>query len=164
MGSLLWSSDRPEFTERIAKLAGSTTYRVPVEGRGTKFDQLPDAHAIATALAFARRGPQDIGPDVAYCLVLQSDAYRNTVCLKLAEAVGDAADGREIKGARQYAMAACQAAWDAVIHLEAGVNKRKPPNCKESAWDVLLLTALCQLHDSAWASLFEAERRYRSAA
>ena len=47
----LYSSDRPEFAERVARLAGQTTYRVPTEGRGTRTEQLPDAHAIATALA-----------------------------------------------------------------------------------------------------------------
>lgn len=161
MGNLLWSSDRPEFIERLAKLAGGTTYRVPLEGKGTKFDQMPDAHAIAAALSFARRGPQDIGPDVAYCLALQSDSYRSAVCRRLAEAIGEAADGRQIKGARPYAMDACQAAWDAVIHLESGVGKRRPPQCKESAWDVMLLTAISRMHDSAWGSLAEAEKRYR---
>lgn len=163
MGNLLWSSDRPEFCERVAKLAGGTTYRVPVAGRGTHQGWLPDAHAIATALAFARKGPEDIGPDVAYCLVLQSDAYRRKVVRMLAESIGSM-DGREIRHCRQYAVEACDAAWDAVIHLTRGASRRRPPDCAERGWDRMLLTAIATLHDSAWDALGEAERRYLSAA
>src|SRR5690606_31516275 len=84
----LWSSDRPEFTERLAKLAGQTTYRTPNNGgTGKTADHLPDAHAIATALSFSRRGPDDVGPDVAYCWVLQTDAYRQKVVRKLSAAL-----------------------------------------------------------------------------
>ena len=65
--SLLWSTERADFVERVAKLAGGTTYRTPGAGRGTDLKALPDEHAIAAALAYARQGPNDIGPDVAYC-------------------------------------------------------------------------------------------------
>lgn len=160
MGNLLWASDRPEFCERVAKLAGGTTYRVPVEGKGTKIAQLPDAHAIAAALAYSRRGASDIGPDVAYCLVLQSDAYRIKVCRMLAEALGSSMDGRELRHARKHVHAATGAAWDAVIHLRSGVSARRPHECPQVAWDKMLLAAIAQLHDSAWDSLAEAERKY----
>ena len=164
MGNLLWTSDRPEFCERVAKLAGDTTYRVPTEGKGTKVAQVPDAHAIAAALAYARQGPQDIGPDVAYCLVLQSDAYRWKVCRMLAEAMGNCMDGREIRHARQHAMTAALAAWEAVIHLRGGVSRARPHDCPAVAWDKMLLTAIARLHDSAWDALAEAERKYYNAA
>lgn len=163
MGNLLWSSDRPDFVERVARLAGQTTYRVPVGGRSTSSDHLPDAHAIASALAFARRGPEDIGPDVAYCLVLQSDAYRNKVVRKLASGLGGVIGAHSLRHARNHAQTACDAAWDAVIHLKSGVSARRPTGCKEHAWDTMLLGAISVLHDSAWDSLMEAERRYRLA-
>lgn len=161
MGNLLWDSDRPAFCERVAKLAGGTTYRDPwtVSG-GNIADRLPDAHAIATALSFARRGPQDIGPDVAYCLVLQSDAYRRKVVRMLAEAIGSM-DGREIRHARGYAGNACEAAWEAVIHLQSGY--KRPYGCSEAAWSKMLLTAVSIMHDQAWDALAGAERCYRQA-
>ncbi len=162
MGNLLWSSDRPEFCERVAKLAGGTTYREPwAAGSSDSADHLPDAHAIATALAFARQGPQDIGPDVAYCLALQSDAYRNKVVRLLAEALGRM-DGREIRHARGYAPDAALAAWWAVIHLKGGYPR--PDGCARPAWDKMLLTAIATLHDSAWDALAIAERKYHAAA
>lgn len=162
MGNLLWSSDRPEFCERIAKLAGGTTYREPwAAGGGSSGDNLPDAHAIATALAYAKQGPDDIGPDVAYCLVLQNDSYRLRVVRLLAVAIGNM-DGREIRHARQFASQAADAAWDAVIHLKGG--HRRPLECAQQAWDKMLLTAIATLHDKAWDAVSLAERKYRSAA
>lgn len=162
MGNLLWSSDRPEFCERVAKLAGGTTYREPwASGSSDSADHLPDAHAIATALAFARQGPQDIGPDVAYCLALQSDAYRNKVVRMLAEALGGM-DGREIVNARPYALDAADAAWMAVIHHKGGA--KRPDGCASFAWDKMLLTAIAHMHDSAWDALATAERKYHAAA
>lgn len=152
MSGLLYSSDRPEFVERVAKLAGSTTYRVPVEGKGTKQDQLPDAHAIAAALAFSRRGPQDIGPDVAYCWVLRTDAYRERVTRLLATALRC----HEFRGAGEARMAAANAAWNAMIWGRSTPRPAEPPKC----WDRLLLAAIGVLHASAWDSLAEAERRY----
>lgn len=163
MGNLLWDSDRPEFVERVAKLAGGTTYRVPVGGRGSSPDHMPDAHAIAAALAYARLGREDIGPDVAYCLVLQSDAYRNKVVRALAERIGEAVAPHAIRNARRHAATACDAAWDAVIHLARGVGNRRPQGCSERAWDLMLLGAIRLIHDSAWDSLAEAERKYRLA-
>lgn len=139
-------------------MAGGTTYREPMEGHATDGGTLPDAHAIASALAFARRGPEDIGPDVAYCLVLQSDAYRAKVTRLLAEALGKHMDGRELRHARPYVMPAVMSAWDAVIHLRG--SHAKPPRCPSLAWDRMLLTAIATMHDKAWDALSEAERRY----
>lgn len=159
MGSLLWSSDRPEFTERIAKLAGGTTYRVPTEGKGTKFDQLPDAHAIAAALAFGRRGPQDIGPDVAYCWVLQSDAYRQKVIRKLAVQLRS----HRTRTMQPHRLAAADIAWEVMIHNRR-VSARQPADLRPYDWDRLLLEAIGLLQASAWDALAEAERRYHQAA
>lgn len=156
MSGLLYSSDRPEFVERLAKLAGGTTYRVPTEGKGTKFDQLPDAHAIAGALAFSRRGPDDIGPDVAYCWVLRTDAYRERVVRKLATALRC----HEFRNAGEARVRAAEVAWEAMIWGRSAPKPAEPPKF----WDAMLLTAIGVLHASAWDSLAEAERRYHRAA
>lgn len=155
MASALWSSDRPEFVERIAKLAGGTTYREPVGGHSTKSEHLPDAHAIATALAFARRGPDDVGPDVAYCWVLQTDAYRERVTRRLS----DALMCHEFRGAGAARLMAATAAWDAMIW-----NRSTPRPADARHWDRLLITAIVTLHNAAWDALAEAEKKYRSAA
>lgn len=166
MGSILWSGDRPDFVERVAKLAGGTTYRTPTAGRGTNLDQLPDTHAIAAALSFARRGPDDIGPDVAYSWVLQSDAYREPVTRKLAVALnsGEVREEARRGGVSQtgaFRRAAAYAGWDAMIHDRRTAQPVGVPN---RLWDMLLLGAIGTLHASAWDSLAEAERAYHRAA
>lgn len=93
--------------------------------------------------------------------MLQSDAYRKKVVRQLAEALGNM-DGREIRGARAFATDACEAGWDAVIHLKGG--HKRPDGCSQFPWDKMLLTAIATLHDKAWDSLSEAERRYSHAA
>lgn len=154
MSSLLFTSDRPEFMERVAKLAGGTTYREPVGGHSTKLEHLPDPHAIAAALSFARRGPDDIGPDVAYCWVLKSDAYREKVTRKLSIAMRC----HELRGTGANRLAACNAAWDAMIHNRSGHSR--PADCAELPWSKLLLAATGTLYTSAWDTLADAERAY----
>ena len=152
----LYSSDRPEFAERVARLAGQTTYRVPTEGRGTRMEQLPDAHAIAAALAFARQGPDDIGPDVAYCYVLQNDSYRAKVIRLLTDTLC-----RQSGASRGDMAAAAGAAWDAMIWER---STPRPTNIDQRAWDVILLLACGVLNAAAWDSLAQAERCYTRAA
>lgn len=153
MGNELWSQDRPAFMERVAALAGSTTYREPMGGHGTKTEHLPDAHAVSMALAFARRGPQDIGPDVAYCWVLRNDAYRNIVVPKLAQAL----ICHELRRANGYRTLGANAAWEAVIWdrvhpMPAGVCARD--------WGHVVAAARGVMIQSAWDSLWRAERAY----
>lgn len=155
--SVLWDSERPGFIERVASLAGGTTYRVPTEGKGTKFDQLPGPHAIATALAFGRNGPDDIGPDVAYCWVLESDAYRQKVIRKLSVAL----QCHEFRSVATFRLTAAEAAWDAMIWNRASARPANAP----AAYDRMLLAAVGTLERSAWDSLAEAEKRcYRKTA
>jgi len=155
----LYSTDRADFVERVAKLAGGTTYRTPGAGRGTDIKALPDEHAIAAALAYARRGPQDIGPDVAYCWVLESDAYRERVTRQLAIALRC----HNLRHVRGHLLAAAEAAWDTLVHNRRGGGK-PPADADAKGWDRALLAAIGVLHQSAWDALAEAERRYSRAA
>lgn len=158
MSNLLFSSDRPEFMERVAKLAGGTTYREPVGGHCTKQEHMPDSHAIAAALAFARRGQDDIGPDVAYCWVIQTDAYRQKVTRKLSVAMRC----HELRGTGANRLAAANAAWDAMIHNRSGHSR--PADIAELPWSKLLLAAIGTMYTSAWDTLADAERAYSRAA
>lgn len=62
------SDDRIGFIERLGRLAGQTTYRVPVEGVGTRFSHLPESHALAAALSYARGKRWNPGPELAYAV------------------------------------------------------------------------------------------------
>lgn len=146
------SMNRDDFIERIAALAGQTTYRVPVGGRGTKLSHLPDAHAVATALSFARRNPEDIGPDIAYCWALGTDAYRERVTRRLSDALRH----HRFRGAGSHRLAAVQWAWQAMIHGESHPRPAPHPPC----WELMVLTALATLESEAWEALRNAENRY----
>lgn len=150
----LYSTDRPEFLERVAALAGKTTFRVPHGARGARQDQMPDAHAIAAALAYARRGQDDIGPDVAFCFALQNDTYKPKVVRLLADALCMSSSMQ-----REHAVQAIVAAWDVFIYNRASAIAM-PTNLDKRAWDALLLLACGTLHDSAWDALAEAEKMY----
>lgn len=157
--SLLWSTERADFVERVAKLAGGTTYRTPGAGRGTDLKALPDEHAIAAALAYARQGPNDIGPDVAYCWVLASDAYRERTTRLLAVALVC----HDLRKVRPHLLAAAEAAWDTLIHDRRG-RGMAPAGADAVSWDRALLGAIGTLHSSAWDALARAERKYGRAA
>lgn len=60
-----YTHERPAFRERVMALAGASTYREPVEGRGSETTRIPAVHLVAAALSYGRRGPADIGPDMA---------------------------------------------------------------------------------------------------
>lgn len=151
--STLFDTSRPEFLERLGRLAGRSTYREPV-GRGTKHDWMPDEHAIAAALAFARKDRDDFGPDVAYCWALGSDAYRNRVCTAFVDAVAPRSSDR----VRGDLMQAVQSAWDALVHNR---TRPKTADVDAGAWDAALLLAIGTLQESAWSALYRAERAYR---
>lgn len=149
--SALWTSDRPGFIERVAALAGETTYRVPTGGRGTKTDQLPGAHAIAAALAFGRRGEDDVGPDVAYCWITETDAYRQRVVRKLSVAL----QCHEFRKVANLRLTAAEAAWNAMVWNRPSARPANAP----PEYDRMLLAAVGVLHQSAWDALAEAEKR-----
>lgn len=149
-------TDRDSFIERVAALAGQTTYRVPVGGRGTKLSHVPDAHAVATALSFARRNREDIGPDIAYSWVIGSDAYRERVTRTLSSALRQ----HRFRGAGAHRLAAAQWAWQAMIHGVSGPRPCPAPAC----WELMVLTAMAAMEAEAWDALREAERRYIRAA
>lgn len=81
------TNERAGFAEKVARLAGRTAYREPIGGFGSRSDYMPDEHAIAAAMAFARRGPNDIGPDVAVAIATGTHAHRMKIVRELAAAL-----------------------------------------------------------------------------
>ena len=65
-------ADRAGFLERLARLAGQTTYREPCGG-GSPYSSrmMTSENALALALSFARRDPRDIGPEIVYTIATQ---------------------------------------------------------------------------------------------
>ena len=73
----IYSHERAGFAERLGRLAARTTWREPASGAFTdRADKMPLEHALATALAFARQAPHDIGPDIAYAIVTMIEHRR----------------------------------------------------------------------------------------
>ena len=91
------SDDRIGFIERLGRLAGQTTYRVPVEGIGTKFDHIPESHGLIVTLCGARGKRWNPGPELAYAVATGIQHKRDCVIDWLAEKlyVGTGSEGRK---------------------------------------------------------------------
>lgn len=160
MASDAYSTERAGFAERLARLAGGTTWREPVGGYGTKSDNLPDVHALAASLAFARRGRDDIGPDVAMAVICRVPAHRQRVVTELAAAllaesgrVGErCADHLPIVAARCY------------MHVCIGSPAEQPEGVDERDWAILGAMACRLLWDAVTVTVRRAERAYRAEA
>src|SRR5690606_32028593 len=63
-----FTKERPGFLERLGRLAGQTTYRVPIEGVGTKFDHIPESHGLIVSLCGARGPRWQPGPEIAFAM------------------------------------------------------------------------------------------------
>jgi hypothetical protein len=62
-------ADRAGFLERLARLAGQSTYREP-GGGGSPYSarMMTTENALALALSFARRDKRDVGPEMVYTI------------------------------------------------------------------------------------------------
>lgn len=154
-----YSHHRSTFRERIARLAGGTTYREPMEGHSTDPHRLTDLD-VAAALAFARRGQSDIGPDVAYCIVCQTDLHRHRIVRELALALATSG-GYYLRKARPYLMHIADQAFSAAV-WQSRVSK--PEGCSERAYSALLLAGVATLHSAADEAIYRAEAAFRSRA
>lgn len=155
ISSDIYSHDRATFRERIARLAGGTTYREPMEGHSTDPHRLTDLD-VAAALAFARKGSSDIGPDVAYCMICQSDAYRPRIVRELALALSESG-GYYLRNARPYLLHIADQAFAAMV-WQARVTR--PEGCSERAYSALLLAGVATLHSAADEAIRRAERAF----
>src|SRR6187431_2603931 len=78
-------TDDRDFLERCGRLAGQTTYRVPVEGTGTRFSYIPESHNLAAALSFARGPRWNPGPELVYAKATGVEHKRREVVEWLAD-------------------------------------------------------------------------------
>jgi len=164
-----FSYDRASFAERAAKLAGMTTFREPVGGRGTKRDQTPDEHTIAAAFAYARKmvwderlgeyipDKHDIGPEIAVAIATQTQAHGERIVAELAAALmaglGYRANGHTSDIVRVAAGCYLQAVF--------GVGTQKPEGLTDRQYELARILGDSVLWTSANEAMFRAERAYR---
>ena len=151
----VWSP--PTFQERVAALVGGTTFRQPAGSRGTGQDHMPAAHAVAAALAFVKRGANDIGTDVAVAIALGTDAKRGLIIAALAQAMK--MDRHPLTRRNVKAMGyVANVAFDIVVH---GRRRARLDRIAEADWDMLVPAACRILEALADAALAEAEGCWR---
>lgn len=158
----LYTTKRADFRERIARLAGKSTYKIPTEGRSTAPLAMTD-HDIAAALAYARAGSNDIGPDIAYSIICQSDGYRIRIVRELAESLSFSG-GHLLRGIRHHVLSIADAAYMAAVWLRradvpAGLDDRAVGRYMTAVG--VGASVLLQQSDEA---IYRAERAYRAAA
>lgn len=152
----IYTAEKGGFRERIAKLVGGTTYREPVGGRSTDPNRMTDQD-VAAALAYARQGADDIGPDIAYCIVCGSDWHRERITLRLAEALHDYRQ----RGTRPYVLTIADQAFRAVVF---GARVARPEGCPPRGYSSLLIAGAAVLSTLADEAIHRAERAFRRAA
>ena len=153
----IYTHERASFRERIAALAGGTTWREPCGGRSTDPDRMTDQD-VAAALAYARRGPADIGPDVAYCIVCQSNTNRERIVRELAAALVESG-GYYLRKARPYVTSIAMQAFDSAVWQ---ARCARPEGCGEKAYSALLIAGVATLHSLADTAISDAGRAFRS--
>lgn len=151
-------SDPRTFWERLGRLTGESTYRMPVEGRSSRSAQVPVAHTLATALAFGRQGKDDVGPDIAYDIACQTTAYANRVCRAVADAMCRDRN-RAARRCRPYMRIIVWAAYLRVTRDEV-YGRLRPAEVSEADWDLLTEGAARILWALAEQAVAEAERAF----
>jgi hypothetical protein len=151
---------RADFAERVARLAGGTTYREPIGGYGSRSDYMPDDHAIASALAFARQGQHDIGPDIAVAIATGNPAHRMKIVTELSAAL--LIVGRRVADRCADDLLEVSAhCYLCVIGLAAG---ERPAEIRPGDYAMLRALGESILWESAERAFRRARRAYKAAA
>lgn len=157
----VYSTERAGFAERLGRLAGGTTWREPMEGYGSRHDWQPEAHKLAQALAYARAGENDIGPDLVCAIVLQWPGKPHRIVTELAAALL-AQTGRVGERCADYIPIIARQCYLSVV---TGVEL--PDEIDGVAlrdWMILSAIGTATLWDSCEQTVRRAERAYRAAA
>lgn len=149
------------FEERLQRLCGESTYRMPVEGAGSHGGPppIPAAHQFAMALSFARDGRDDFGPDVAYDIVTQRTGHAARVTNRLAEAMGSEG-GALIRRNRPQLRIVAWAAYTWTVHGGPFPQALRPSDTSQDDWVVLVEAARRILWVMADEAIYRAERAY----
>lgn len=157
----VYSTERAGFAERLARLTGGSTWREPMEGYGSRHDWQPEAHRLAQALAYARAGGNDIGPDLVCAIVLQWPGKPHRVVTELAAALL-AQTGRVGERCADHLPMIARACY---LHVVTGEELTEEIDGVDPR-DWLLLTSIGtgSLWQAVEQTIRRAERAYRAAA
>lgn len=152
-------SDPRTFWERLSRICGESTYRLPVEAPGgSKVGQVPAAHALTQALSYARQGTQDVGPDIAFDMVCQTTTYAGRVVRTVAEAMcQDRA--RAVRRCRPWMRIVVWAAYATVVY-NTRQDQLRPSEMTAQDWDLLTEAAERILLSLAEQAVTRAERAF----
>lgn len=164
MSQQTYSNDRPTFAELIAKAAGETAYKLPVEGRGTRRMECPQVHDALHALAAARLGPDDIGPDIAFDRCTGTSRHAQRILLQTGRAIEEAGRHSVDGLAAARRMAGCRAVLASLAYNAVARGLPVPPAPNERVrkdYETVILFAIAWLESQANEALTRAAGRWR---
>lgn len=149
------SDARPDFAERVGKLAGQISGWQLTPGAGRGIANVPDAHAIAMALAFARRGPRDIGPEIVAAIYCGFDGWRPRIVAELASALLQTS--RLAQQHERHILAISRSAYESALH---GIHYKPPKGCHPASYRAIQRDASAILWGAANNTLSAAAHAY----
>ncbi len=154
----IYTHERAGFAERLGRLAGRAQQYEPRAGRSAG-TSLPDEHAIAACLAMARRGPTDIGPDIAAAIYCQSTAHRGRIVGELTAALA-----ATVRCARKYPHQLPLIAAQSYLLVATMQDPVRPIGVSSRDFEALVSFGASILWQAATDALRRAERAYFRAA
>lgn len=149
---------RSSYAERLAKLGGQIAGLGLTPGTHSGTAELHDAHALAMSLAFARRGPRDIGPEIVVALYCGFDGWRPRIVAELASALLQTSKLAQRHEAHIVAISRC--AYESAVF---GSQFKPPKGCHPGPYRALLRDATAVLWNAANNTLSHAARAYYGA-
>lgn len=160
------------FRERLQALAGSSTWREPMEAHGTKGRSVPAAHELAAALGMARRyvqhgdarmpDPMDVGPDIAIDVVLGRTSNAGRVIRTVAAAMGSDR-ARAVQRCKPWLRIVVWAGYYELVHGQP-LPMVRPSEVAPDDWALLTDAALRIMEQLADEAVGRAARKWRRAA
>jgi len=84
----IYSNERAGLIEQLGILTGGTTWREVFRGSHSTADNMPQAHKLAAALAYAREtDPSNIGPDILEAMATGTQVHRRRIVGELTAAL-----------------------------------------------------------------------------
>ena len=151
-------AEQPSFLERLSVLAGKTSYRIPVEGRSSQVKAIPVEHSIAIALAYAREGGDDIGPDMAYDMATASYRHRTRIVRTVAEAIKKDRHCRPVRRNRHLVHLACEAAYQRAHNRSIVFDA--PLGTNMADWEFLIEASYRIMQSMAESAVRRAEQAF----
>lgn len=154
----------PGIWERLARLAGGTTYREPVGGRTTRTAVVPPDHELCIALGWCRRrnDPFDIGPDVAFDMATGGGRNMARVVRTLANALdADRRNSRVVMRCRPFLQIVAADAYARLVYLQ---RFSAPEAMHPADWETLSEAAYKVLNTMACDAVSRAAQHLRKRA